>query len=403
MNSALFLEPVDGWSFRDGKPFDTGGMFEASSLFPPTPWTTMGCVRTTLLRQICDDPERYAGHGRDRPCPRCGEGPCAAIGVVGEAGRQPPFALGPPLPARWQERSVEVFFPTPRDLVLDRKEQGSPVLQAAGDPPKREPPKPRFLRPVRPPAGVVCSLRDLKPLVATCEGRLVPYVPAVLPATQLQSCLDGVLPNGVADQAAKANAPPPRFELDPRVGVAIDPATRSARERHLYVRDVVFPEPGAGLAIAVHGDVPLDGKVGRLGGDGRMVRFRGVAAFRQPAVPTHLDGRFRVYLAAPTLLEGGWRPGFIDQATLCGRRGTGAPLLRLVAAALAPAAPIGGWDLATQQPRMLRRMVGAGSVFFFEVEDGSADEAAASFHGKVLCDDESMHPAGFGLAFAGRY
>ncbi|MCU0243117.1 MAG: hypothetical protein MUF51_11935 [Vicinamibacteria bacterium] len=30
---ALYLEPVDGWSFRDGRPFEAGEAFDAATLY----------------------------------------------------------------------------------------------------------------------------------------------------------------------------------------------------------------------------------------------------------------------------------------------------------------------------------------------------------------------------------
>jgi hypothetical protein len=48
-------------------------------------------------------------------------------------------------------------------------------------------------------------------------------------------------------------------------------------------------------------------------------------------------------------------------------------------------------------------MIGAGSVYFFEVLSGDAAAAVEQLHGRPFCDDEFMAKTGFGLAFVGRW
>jgi CRISPR-associated protein Cmr3 len=89
--------------------------------------------------------------------------------------------------------------------------------------------------------------------------------------------------------------------------------------------------------------------------------------------------------------------------SLTGRHPASGADLKLLAAVIKESQPIGGWDLKTQQPRQMRRLVGAGSVFYLEVLSGTAATVAKTIHGKTFCDDEAMSMAGFGLAFVGRY
>ncbi len=377
----LFLQPVDGWSFRDGRPFDAGEAFEAGSLYPPPPWTTAGCVRTALLRRLCGDPERYAGRGSGRTCPKCGDGPCAAVTEVGPAGQSAPFAVGPPLPARRvADGRFELYFPAPQDLAEDDADAAVGCL----------------LKPVAVPSGTCHSLGTvgLAPVGAEApKGRLKPWPRRWLTAAQLETCLDG----GVPDSGGE----PPTIERDPRVGVGIEPGRRSVKEGLLYVREFVSLGDGEGLAVTLERELGLAGETGRLGGDGRMSVLDEGRAVAWPAAPPATSRRIKVVFAAPTLFEGGWRPGFLDPKSLEGD--LGGARVRLVGAALAPAAPVGGWDLAKQQPRPLRQLVGAGSVYFFGLTGGEPAAVIAAVHGRSLCDDSSMAKVGFGLAFVGRY
>lgn len=45
----LFIEPDDVWLFRDGHPFSAGEGHIARCLFPPTPLTLQGALRSSLL------------------------------------------------------------------------------------------------------------------------------------------------------------------------------------------------------------------------------------------------------------------------------------------------------------------------------------------------------------------
>lgn len=382
MRHVLFMEPVDVWSFRDGRPFEAGEAFDATSLFPPAPWTTLGCIRTALLRRHCGDPERYAGRPRSSACPVCGHGPCHALPVVGEAGGSAPFAVGPPLPATWRkDHLVEVRYPTPADLVeLAADDGGCPT--------------PRLLIPQDVPPTAGHSLCGLAPLAVPVHGRIRPYRSRWVSRQQLASVLDGKPPGPPEDEHTLVFS-------EPRIGIGMDYGRNTAAEGQLYMREVVRLEEGAGLAVHIEKPLGLDAEIARLGGDGRMVRMRETEAQPHPGMPSDIGRRLKVYLASATWLSGGHTPGFI-----VGQEGVwpGTDVsVQLVACALSPASAVGGWDLKRQAPRPMKRLVGAGSVYFFEVLRGEPAAVAARVHGQAFCDDENMARSGFGLAFAGRW
>lgn len=384
MTDALFLEPVDVWSFRDGRPFEAGEAFEARSVFPPFPWTVLGCLRTALLRKLCPDPERYAGRGPEATCPRCHTGPCAAESVVGKAGQEAPFSVGPPFLAQTVgDGHLEIFYPTPRDLVYEDGNGGAP----------------RLLAPIEPVDRVIHSLDGLRPIAAVGGSRVKSWPRHWVNHGDLVKCLAGQ-PPGLTGQYS------PKVLREPRIGVGIDPNTRSARRGQLYLRDVVRLGEGVdervGLLVETSEPLDLDGEVARLGGDGRMVAIRRVPAPAPVPVP-EFDWRVKVCLVSPTWFEGGWRPRWLDPTT---REGTvpGTDVrVRLLAAAMGDPVAVGGWDLKEQRPRILKPLVGPGAVYFFELLGGDAAAMARSLHGQPLCDDHSMAKAGFGLAFLGRY
>ena len=403
MRQALFLEPVDAWSFRDGRPFEIGEAYEARSLFPPYPWTVLGCLRTALLRELCGDPDRYADPGRHadppggKPCAACGAGPCRAAPRVGRPDGPAPFRIGPPLLGRRREDGgVDAYYPTPRDLV---------VLVVLDPPPRRcDPAKTALLAPLDAlPPGAAHALGDLAPVGRRGPERVETPEAAYVDAGRLAAALAGDAPPWPWTPCAPSHAP------EPRIGVGIDPKTRSVRQGQLYVRDVVRLEDGAGLVVATDQDLGLDGVVARLGGDGRLARLSRVAPPAPPPLAEPRGPRFKVYLAAPAAFGDpagatrDWRPAWL-QGGVEGTEPRSGARVRLRGAAVGTLVPVGGWDLARREPRPIRWLVPAGAVYFFEAADAAAARAAAqALHGQCLADDEAMARAGFGLAFAGRW
>lgn len=397
MKSAVFLEPVDAWSFRDGRPFEAGEAFDAATLFPPSPFSTLGCLRTALLRRHCGDLERYAGRARGSPCPVCGTGTCRAVEIAGPPSGPAPFAVGPPLPACRAPGSTEItaFYPLPADLVSVVGAGPDGGCGAA------------LLRPLDGlPAGAHHSLaaRGLAPVGLAGPGRIVPFRPFGagtdaepvdwLTATELVSALGGECPK--IDMARGRDF----AAEEARVGIGMDSRRGAAQEGKLYIRNVIRLEEGFGLAVSLERDLELDGEVARLGGDGRLVRVSR-ASLTVPSPPQGLDARLKVYLASPCWFSAGDRPRWL-QAGIGMVPGTTVGV-RLVGAALRAASPIGGWDLARQEPRPMRHMVGAGSVLFLEVTEGDPLAAVRALHDRSICDDSALARAGFGLAFVGRW
>jgi len=151
----------------------------------------------------------------------------------------------------------------------------------------------------------------------------------------------------------------------------------------------------AGTKLAAEGHI-------RLGGDGRTARIAAgpQLPFASPP-PLGTAERFRVYLATPTFsAAGGYPPGFAAVSL----DGSEELPCRLVAAAVPGFALAGGWDVAQGRAKPLRRVLPAGSVFFFESQEaGGAADAAARLHGTPLADfpGEQLGRQGFGLALFG--
>ena len=115
------------------------------------------------------------------------------------------------------------------------------------------------------------------------------------------------------------------------------------------------------------------------------------------------DKLVRLVLATPALFEDGWRPGWLEKSGSGAKhlpRGLSKVKLRLVAAAVGRRQPVSGWSLRENRPKPVRWAVPAGSVYFFEVEDGDPAAVLESWL-RPVSDLEQDRKDGFGLALWG--
>lgn len=111
----------------------------------------------------------------------------------------------------------------------------------------------------------------------------------------------------------------------------------------------------------------------------------------------------RMVLATPAVFERGWLPGWLREqdGKLTGTIPGSGVSVRLVSAVVGRWKPLSGWSYEEGRngPKALRRMVPAGSVYFFEVLEGG--EGIADLWLRSVCDCQQDGRDGFGLALWG--
>lgn len=354
----LFLEPIDVWLFRDGRPFDARSDHRAQSLFPPYPTVMQGIIRShhLVIKRVDLRNQR------------------AIEQAVGTATTYPPgFQMRGPFVARRTSEGIRRYFPLPADAVI----QGG-AIQA--------------LAPIEPPAGVWTSVPT--PQLLWYEGE-----PAKLGErwwlredTLVAYLEQGAVQIEEAEREGCICQQGALFQRENRSGIGVDDTTRTTQEGALYEVEFVRVVPGVGLEVEVEG---LDGwperGVLRAGGEGRGAYFEASDAPAWPKAPNPLPPRFKVYLATPAYFEQGWRPRdwqrFFDGRVEC------------VSAALGRYESVGGFDLATNAHKPARRYVPAGSVYFFR-SDGPAS-LKADLLNQALTDAGAE--IGFGQILIGRW
>ncbi len=387
----IVVAPRDPIIARDGRPFAATPGAQAVSLPWPLPGTLAGTIRTAIGTSLGFD-WRNGGAGRAR-----------RIAVLG------PLMLAR-RPGAETEEGWSVYLSAPRDAVVVEAEPGRPEVHA--------------LRPYALPAGAGVNLPDG---LCTLHRSGPPGKPSAeylyWPLTEYISWLATTPPPG--------RRPPPScpgaLPRDTRVHVAIDHQTATALEGALFSTEALAfadaplkPWPGYGA-----GEMPARALLCRvatdeawtidrplfatLGGERRLVELRpATASSLWPSCPDELSGalegqrRLRLILATPALFTDGWKPGWLGDGLTGSPPGASDLRLRLVAAAVSRPEPVSGWDMERNAPKTVRYMAPAGSVYFFEVTDGTMnvrDVAALWF--ASLSDAAQDRNDGFGLALPG--
>jgi CRISPR-associated protein Cmr3 len=170
-------------------------------------------------------------------------------------------------------------------------------------------------------------------------------------------------------------------------------------------------EAGAGI-----GD--LAGKIDSfctIGGERRLAGCRIVDSHDGWNCPEKLaealkgKKKVRMVLASPAIFSDGWKPGWLNGWPE-NESPDGWPdglNLKLISACIDRWKPISGWCLekGKQGPKAVRRIVPAGSVYFFEIVncDLDAGDLAKGMWLKAVSDKKRDRMDGFGLAVFGSW
>jgi len=212
-------------------------------------------------------------------------------------------------------------------------------------------------------------------------------------------------------------------EREARTHVMIDPELGNSKESNLFETiGLDFSVKGRDDGVEMVGRVENEGQFKdskmdpfiTIGGERRLARLKAQETQEGWGFPLDLASKFsgklkvRMVLATPAIFSDGWLPGWLngwkDDKKIPDYWPKGLRL-KLVSACIDSWKPISGWSLEKGKrkpgPKPIRRLVPAGSVYFFEVLEGDAAAMAESLWLKSVCDDLQDRRDGFGLALWG--
>jgi CRISPR-associated protein Cmr3 len=358
----LSIEATDVWMFRDSKPFSAGQNFVARSMFPPSPQTMQGILRSAYLETRGVDWRAYAS-GRERQ---------DLYDDVGDASTLGQLRLhGPHLARSAANDSIERMLPAPRDLLWSAAKSAYQLmapgkLQAVTDEPFNG-----WQPTLRPPGSEGFSELEghwlsEEQFSAYLTGRASDITGAPTPAEHL-------------------------FDFEERPGLGLSRERRTAdTEAGLYYR-ARFVRPAAETRLLVGASLEMFQKAHtvRMGGEGRTGTITPVNY--QPSSASTQRGDVRIVLLTPAWFDGGWGPASGDWSPWVGSG-------ELVSFVAGRPTLLSGWNLAAGKPRPLRAFVPAGSVYTFR------NAALTSRHFTQSPTGEADFEAiGFGVFAAGNW
>ncbi|GIX29858.1 MAG: CRISPR-associated protein Cmr3 [Porticoccaceae bacterium] len=380
-----FVEPLDVLVLRANQNFGDPGSYGQCQM-PPWPSVMAGSLRSRMLVDAGIDPNAFA------------RGEAGALPELGTPDAPGSFTLCAfHLAVQEGEGAVEPVFPMPADLVVQEDNAQEKASTGDGDratedrAAKCKKSKPLLYRLQPHPIDLPHSAPlPQVPVFAEGKRRSKPLSGYWLRRRGWQRWLAGEFP--AAHDLIETNV---LWHTDSRVGIGMQPTTRSVETGKLFTTEVVALRRGVGFAVAVSGAVPPSEGLLRLGGDGHAAAIReAVIDWPQPDYDALCRaGRCRLILTSPGIFTQGWRP--TDEQ---GRFAYGEVRAKLVAAAVPRAQVISGWDLARRRPKVARRTVPAGAVYWLD-DLQATPEALRRLVERGLwqepCEDEHRRAEGF--------
>lgn len=395
----IFITPLDVLLFRESKPFTAGESFWAKSIFPSNPRPFAGALKTKILsKKLLQSGKTFKDYVKgDNQLKQL----IKKIGGVGGFGTL--SFKGPLLAKKLADQKLEVYFPIPLDWL------GEGAIRPLEDSKKVNFNKPAF----------ISFSADL--LWMRKEDPGTQLKEKLLSAAALKNYLAGERPHQFLEKRDF-------YERELRTGTKISSKTGTVEEGMLYTLEFLRLKELAGFLLEIDVDESLvpEGLIS-LGGERRgsyCERIKNsdmdsdfLELLSGSEIKNKIRGKIRerlkLYLLTPAIFKNGWFPDFLNPD---GEGKVGSLRLRLVAAVVGKPVSISGWDLAHRGPKPLKRAIPSGSVYFFEIKEGSVEDVFKSFHFKTgiqkataikgESEDEkrerqNLAQIGFGLTFVG--
>lgn len=371
------LIPVDAWFFRDSRPYNQGESYQtdAKSIFPPFAPTVVGALRAGLARSRGWD-------GRSK----WGTDLTSVLGDgfedLGELDFGGPYIL------RHDGEDWERLYPAPLHLLGHSVEDESKPDDLAWIPAAR-------LRPGKEEEAVLTDLgdgarrarlpelhpEDQRKIDASGEqtGGLGGPQDVWLTRAGFEDALAGKLPDAEEVVLAKE-----LWRSEPRVGLAREEGSRTAKEGNLYSPTYVRLHDHTALGVRVDIDGVSDEQQWSiperlvLGGEHRMASVEPADFAAAAGGPAGLQGATTLTVTFVTPAR--FRKDTLDEkmqpgATLDDRFG---PLqgATLVSACVDKPVHIGGWNSVKHRPLDLKAYLPPGTTWFVDISTAEIDDPA---------------------------
>jgi CRISPR-associated protein Cmr3 len=370
----LFIEPNDILMFRDGKPFSGGDDHFARGSFPPAPSTIYGALRSHILSIKSGEFDTFKKEPNKIDKKITNEiGTPDGIGSLTITR----FTL-----AKKNSKSIEQYFPMPRDIAKNKgKENGRLYIL-----------KPNTLQKTAMtdlPAGLINMWYPSEDAMEAVSG--------FLSLKEMADYLIGKVPSILTETKEL-------FDTEERTGIRKSKTSRSVHEGGLYSVEYFRLNEGVGFAVEIENTklLPTSGIL-RLGGDNRSANYTEMAynEISDTPIKAMIDKtkRFKLVLTTPSIFKNGWIPEGIDSNKMQGQ--INGIEVKLISVCIGKPVGIGGYDFAKNHPKVMKKAVPTGSIYYFELKNSNVDGLFESLWLKSISDEKAQE--GFGITLIGGY
>jgi len=343
----LRINPFDTFFFRDGKPFTMGDDNWADGIFPPSPSVIYGALRTAWISEQADGfTEKNIVESEK----------LKVKGIFIEFNKN------------------SIALPVPRDLVHEKGNKSNK------------------------------SILQLQHNKAFSKN-----APSMIALSVQYKFVEEFLANGVVkynsyESYLKGNSTIQIEENytveESKIGIGREIDSHTAKEGSLYRVDMKrFKNEETSIIVECEGLDFSSNSFLRIGGEGKAASLETIEAGHTDINPPikYQDNRFKVCLATPSIFEKGWLPNWIDETSFEGQyKGL---KLKLIATVLGKPANVGGFDVKLNEPKTMFKAIPAGSVYWFELLEGTLLEAKNVFHYQSVSEQKAKE--GFGITYIG--
>lgn len=358
MTTTRFIQPIDVLFFRGNRLFGDAGSVGDMQM-PPSPSVLSGAVRSLLLSHSDTSFADFAAGKLVHP----------VLGTPQEPGAFAVQHFG--LAKMYSDGSAEPIYPLPADWVAATDPTYEKELATA-------PIQLNSLKPQKTiPSSAVNKLHTSYPLAALPilrqNARGKPVEGIYITKTGMQKALSGSHPD--SSDCLRSND---IWQTELRVGIGLSADKRSANDGQLFSMHAIAMQShkdysfGFCMSAAGCDDVLPRVATLRLGGDGRAATLT-EANFDWPDIALDqviASRRCRIVLTSPGIFQNGWRLPGMGEDNRIEMAGFKA---RVVAGCVPRSQVISGFDMAKGMPKPAQRAVSAGSVYWLDEIESSAD------------------------------
>lgn len=353
------IKPMDTLFFRNGKPFDMGEDNWAEGIFPPSPRSFYGAIRSAY----------FAANPSLIELANTSEDPTNSLRINGF----------------WIKRGDGLFCPSPLDYVRKKKDKTGRLIPA------------KLVKQSEVFAGIAKGGYPFD---------FIPYSKDDVQSSAGYMIDSDALFDYHPDDDIYGCEVKSFFSSEPKIGVGLDNKTRSNSEGKLYrvglnrlhssfdQENRAFKEQ---VSFVLDYDFDYVPKVLKLGGEGKTA-FCSTYNNGKLAEEIHTTDWseeskfFRLVFLTPSFLEKGWKldlSGFLDNEFE----------IKLILAFVGKPEAIGGWSIKEKKPKPMKKAIPAGSTYYFQIKSGHSinDVVKELKKTPVLNSDVQAGREGFGL------